>query len=70
MVTITESLDVLVGDIQGGVGDLCLSLLPEELSLCHLLRVGELYGLHFHGLGLGDLSLPLSCQGLGAGLVP
>lgn len=42
MVSVAKSLDVLVGDVQGGVGDLCLSLLPEGSLLRHLLRVGEL----------------------------
>lgn len=40
--TVAESLNVLVGDVQGGVGDLCLSLLPEGSLLRHLLGVGEL----------------------------
>ena len=68
--TVPEPLDVLVGDVQGGVGDLCLSLLPEESLLRHLLRVRQLHGLHLHGLGLGDLPLPLPCQGAGAWLMP
>ena len=70
MVSVAESLDVLVGDVQGGVGDFCLSLLPEGSLLCHLLRVRQLHGLHLHGLGLGDLPLPLACQGAGAWLMP
>lgn len=61
MVSVAESLDVLVGDVQGGVGDFCLSLLPEGSLLRHLLGVGELCGLHLHGLSLGDLPLPLAC---------
>ena len=69
-VTVTESLNVLVGHFQGGVGDFCLSLLPEGSLLRHLLGVSELHGLHFHSLGLGDLLLPLSRQGAGAGLMP
>ena len=68
--TVPEPLDVLVGDVQGGVGDLCLSLLPEESLLRHLLRVRQLHGLHLHGLGLRDLPLPLPCQGAGAWLMP
>ena len=70
MVSVAESLDVLVGDVQGGVGDFCLSLLPEGSLLCHLLGVSELHGLNLHSLGLGDLPLPLACQGAGAGLMP
>ena len=68
MVSVAESLDVLVGDVQGGVGDFCLSLLSEGSLLRHLLRVRQLHGLHLHGLSLGDLPLPLACQGAG-GLV-
>ena len=70
MVSVAESLDVLVGDVQGGVGDFCLSLLPESSLLRHLLRVRQLHGLYLHGLGLGDLPLPLPCQGAGTGLMP
>ena len=68
--TIPKSLNVLVGHFQGGISDFCLSLFPEGLLLRHLLRVRQLHGLHLHGLGLGDLALPLSCQGAGAGLMP
>ena len=67
---VPEPLDVLVSHFQGGVGDFCLSLLPEGSLLCHLLRVRQLHGLYLHGLGLGDLPLPLACQGAGAWLMP
>ena len=67
---VPEPLDVLVSHFQGSVGDFCLSLLPEGSLLCHLLRVRQLHGLYLHGLGLGDLPLPLACQGAGAWLMP
>ena len=68
--TVPEPLDVLVGHFQGGVGDFRLPLLPDESLLRHLLRVRQLHGLYLHGLGLGDLALPLPCQGAGTGLMP
>jgi hypothetical protein len=69
-VTVPEPLDVLVSHFQGSVGDFRLPLLPDESLLRHLLRVRQLHGLYLHGLGLGDLPLPLPCQGAGTGLMP
>ena len=46
MVSVAESLDVLVGDVQGGVGDFCLSLLPEGSLLRHCCAFASSHGLH------------------------
>ena len=70
VVMVAESLNVLVGYIQGCIGDFCLLLFSEGSLLRHLSGVSELYCLYLHGLGLGDLALPLPCQGTGAGLMP
>lgn len=67
---VPEPLDVLVSHFQGSVGDFRLPLLPDESLLRHLLCVRQLHGLYLHGLGLGDLPLPLACQGAGAWLMP
>ena len=67
---VAESLNVLFGYIQVCIVDFCLLLFSEGSLLRHLSGVSELYCLYLHGLGLGDLALPLSCQDAWDGLMP